>query len=156
MGGKFLAKVHFFVFFSQYGPEGCLGYILQIWYFLQSLLFIRLYVMMLCHFVWHNLWQGHNNCQKSPSCTNWQRKKIVTSRYIVDDTYKVLDTQSLICPAMLLTSVPHCHYAAPVYFTSGVCAVNTTTTEYWILQCWLLTVPLQNCILHRDHSYPAP
>lgn len=62
----------------------------------------------------------------------------------------VLDTQSLICLAVLVTSVPHCHYAASVYFTSGVCAVNT---EY---NSPVLSLPLQYCILHREISYTQP
>ena len=62
----------------------------------------------------------------------------------------VLDTQSLICLALLVTSVPHCHYAATVYFTSGVCAVNT---EYCSP---VLSLPLQHCILHREISYTQP
>ena len=121
--------------------------------------------MVPCHFVWHNLRQGRNNCQKSPSCTKlidkerkWLYMKLwkyryLWSGYIVDGAYKSV--------RYTIADLPR--YAADICVTLSLCSncllyLRCLRSEYWILQSCSVSSPaaLQHCILHREHRNTAP
>ena len=124
--------------------------------------------MVPCHFVWHNLRQGRNNCQKSPSCTKlidkerkWLYMKLwkyryLWSWYIVDGAYN-----SVRYTITDLTRYPGSHLCLTV--TLSLCSncllyLRCLRSEYWILQSCSVSSPaaLQHCILHREISYTQP